>query len=255
MDGVLAKVLVVDDEIAIVEELCEHLTLHGHDCVGVHSAEAAIELFTADRGFAIVLCDLQMPGLNGIELIRELDRISGDDRLFEAIIFTGQADSQSVIQALRAGVADFYQKPIDPDAVLEALQRLEASLQKRRNDFRKLGQLNRQLQDLTASISDLYQGINDRRGSVSLAPMPFGERKDDMIPAPFDQLSPRQLAVARLVARGMTNYQIACDLGISENTVKLYVSQVLRLTHMHNRTQLALAFPQPDRSDSDTLQA
>ena len=41
--------------------------------------------------------------------------------------------------------------------------------------------------------------------------------------------------------KGQTNYQIACELGITENTVKLYVSQVLRQTHMHNRTQLALA--------------
>ena len=54
-------------------------------------------------------------------------------------------------------------------------------------------------------------------------------------------MSPRQLDVARLVGKGLTNYQIACELGITENTVKLYVSQVLRLTHMHNRTQLALA--------------
>ena len=61
------------------------------------------------------------------------------------------------------------------------------------------------------------------------------------IPAIFNQLSPRQLDVARLVGKGQTNYQIACELGITENTVKLYVSQVLRLTHMHNRTQLALA--------------
>ena len=57
----------------------------------------------------------------------------------------------------------------------------------------------------------------------------------------FKQLSPRQLDVAKLVSKGQTNYQIACDLGITENTVKLYVSQVLRLTHMNNRTQLALA--------------
>ncbi|WP_246886786.1 helix-turn-helix domain-containing protein, partial [Pseudomonas chlororaphis] len=68
-----------------------------------------------------------------------------------------------------------------------------------------------------------------------------GEVEQIEIPAIFSQLSPRQLDVARLVGKGQTNYQIACELGITENTVKLYVSQVLRLTHMHNRTQLALA--------------
>ena len=54
-------------------------------------------------------------------------------------------------------------------------------------------------------------------------------------------LSPRQVEVAQLIARGMTNYQIACELGISENTVKLYVSQVLKATNMPSRTKLAIA--------------
>ena len=76
------------------------------------------------------------------------------------------------------------------------------------------------------------------------APQSEGEAVSEEVlevPAIFNQLSPRQLDVARLVGKGQTNYQIACELGITENTVKLYVSQVLRLTHMHNRTQLALA--------------
>ena len=59
-----------------------------------------------------------------------------------------------------------------------------------------------------------------------------GEGPWQQIPTIFKQLSPRQLDVAKLVSKGQTNYQIACDLGITENTVKLYVSQVLRLTHM-----------------------
>ena len=65
----------------------------------------------------------------------------------------------------------------------------------------------------------------------------------DTIPEPFDKLSRRQLEVAQLIAKGMTNYQISCELGITENTVKLYVSQILRLTRVHNRTQLALSYP------------
>lgn len=56
-----------------------------------------------------------------------------------------------------------------------------------------------------------------------------------------NKLSRRQYEVLKLISKGMTNYQIACELGIRENTVKLYVSQILRITNMHNRTQLALA--------------
>ena len=91
---------------------------------------------------------------------------------------------------------------------------------------------------LAESIDDLYQDMETVRH-----PPPFkstvaadDEALSDLPPI-FKQLSPRQLDVAKLVGKGQTNYQIACDLGITENTVKLYVSQVLRLTHMNNRTQ------------------
>ena len=91
----------------------------------------------------------------------------------------------------------------------------------------------------------MYQDLDKVRRSPSAGLSDDGESAEEAgpveIPTIFNQLSPRQLDVARLVGKGQTNYQIACELGITENTVKLYVSQVLRLTHMHNRTQLALA--------------
>lgn len=107
-----------------------------------------------------------------------------------------------------------------------------------------LGNLNQKLQYLSDSINDLYQDLDKVRRSPAPASSEVeGEAAAEGVemPAIFNQLSPRQLDVARLVGKGQTNYQIACELGITENTVKLYVSQVLRLTHMHNRTQLALA--------------
>ena len=113
--------------------------------------------------------------------------------------------------------------------------------------IRDRGHLNQKLQFLSESIDDLYQDLDKVRRSpaTSRSEEPRGEGAGETdaieIPAIFNQLSPRQLDVARLVGKGQTNYQIACELGITENTVKLYVSQVLRLTHMHNRTQLALA--------------
>jgi len=151
-----------------------------------------------------------------------------------------------VIKALRAGFADYYQKPIDLDELLDGLQRQEVALQERQKSL-QLGHLNQKLQYLSESIDDLYQDLDKVRRNPS--PRGGAEASDDafidpdrlQIPSIFNQLSPRQLDVARLVGKGQTNYQIACELGITENTVKLYVSQVLRLTHMHNRTQLALA--------------
>ncbi len=237
------KVLVVDDQPLIVEELCEFLESSGYRCVPCESSQQAVQRFSEDPQIGLVLCDLHMPDMDGIELVQALQKIAGKQRAFEAIMLTGRADKQDVIKALRVGISDYYQKPINLNELLEGLQRQEAALEERHKNLH-LGNLNQKLQYLSESIDDLYQDLDKVRRS------PAGKTEGDAsgeeserleVPAIFNQLSPRQLDVARLVGKGQTNYQIACELGITENTVKLYVSQVLRLTHMHNRTQLALA--------------
>lgn len=237
------KVLVVDDQPLIVEELCEFLESSGYRCVPCESSQQAIQRFDDDPLIGLVLCDLHMPDMDGIELVQALQQVAGKHRAFEAIMLTGRADKQDVIKALRAGIADYYQKPINLDELLEGLKRQEAALEERQKDL-QLGTLNQKLQYLSESINDLYMDLDKARRNPSKDTdgEPLADDAGPLeIPAIFNQLSPRQLDVARLVGKGQTNYQIACDLGITENTVKLYVSQVLRLTHMHNRTQLALA--------------
>ncbi|UIN57150.1 response regulator transcription factor [Pseudomonas kribbensis] len=234
------KVLVVDDQALIVEELCEFLESSGYRCVPCGSSQEAIARFSDDLAIGLVLCDLHMPDMDGIELVQALQRLAGKSRAFEAIMLTGRADKQDVIKALRAGIADYYQKPVDLNELLDGLRRQEAVLQERHKTL-QLGHLNQKLQDLSSSIDDLYQDLDKARRGPGPAAQSLPEGDSVEMPAIFEQLSPRQLDVARLVGKGQTNYQIACELGITENTVKLYVSQVLRLTHMHNRTQLALA--------------
>jgi DNA-binding NarL/FixJ family response regulator len=241
------KILVVDDQPLIVDELSEFLENSGYSCIRCYTSLDAVERFTDDSQVGLVLCDLDMPGLNGIQLVEELKRVCGKTRVFEAIMLTGHAEKQDVIKALRAGIADYYQKPVDLNELLEGVQRQEQALYERHKSHQHLGHLNDKLKFLAASIDDIYQDLDKaRRQPLSPAEIALSTEADSEferveIPAIFGQLSPRQLDVARLVGKGQTNYQIACELGITENTVKLYVSQVLRLTHMHNRTQLALA--------------
>ncbi len=239
------KVLVVDDQPLIVEELCEFLESSGYRCVPCESSRHALQRFGEDAEIGLVLCDLHMPDMDGIELVQSMQKVAGKQRAFEAIMLTGRSDKQDVIKALRAGISDYYQKPIDLDELLEGIQRQEAALQERQKELH-LGHLNLKLQYLSESINDLYHDLDKVRRSPTPVPADDTESMaEDAVSAPipsiFNKLSPRQLDVARLVGKGQTNYQIACELGITENTVKLYVSQVLRLTHMHNRTQLALA--------------
>jgi DNA-binding NarL/FixJ family response regulator len=236
------KVLVVDNQPLIVEELSGFLQSSGYPCVSCFSSKDALEKFRHDPEIGIVLCDQDMSELSGVELVEAMKQVAGKRRLFEAIMLIDRADKQDVIKALRAGVADYYQKPVNLEEMLEGVQRQEVALQERQKSYHQLGDLNQKLQYLAASIDDLYQDLDRvRRSSLATRDDAYEADSKTDLPTLFAPLSPRQQDVARLVAKGHTNYQIGCELGITENTVKLYVSQVLRLTHMHNRTQLALA--------------
>ena len=145
------KVLVVDDQPLIVEELCEFLESSGYRCVPCESSQQAIERFSEDAEIGLVLSDLHMPDMDGIQLVQELQRISGKHRVFEAIMLTGRADKQDVIKALRAGIADYYQKPIELNELLEGVKRQDAALQAKfaplaaaltREEGRIIGELN-----------------------------------------------------------------------------------------------------------------
>ena len=115
------KVLVVDDQPLIVEELCEFLESSGYRCVPCESSQQAIQRFGEDPLIGLVLCDLHMPDMDGIELAQQLQKIAGKQRVFESILLTGRADKQDVIKALRIGIADYYQKPVDLNELLEGV--------------------------------------------------------------------------------------------------------------------------------------
>lgn len=235
-------ILIVDDEPLIVEELKEFFEHSGYRVTGCHTTEGALRAFQQDEAIGIVLSDMHMPGLTGLQLVGEFNRLARPGRLYEFAIFTGSADKQEIIQALRAGVSDYYQKPLNLDELQEGVTRLQERLEQQVREQ----QIKRRIQDLAASLHEIHSDAPNK------AAVPLPAQNDAClssspnaasIPEPFDKLSRRQLAVTQLIAKGMTNYQISCELGITENTVKLYVSQILRLTRVHNRTQLALSYP------------
>lgn len=93
--------------------------------------------------------------------------------------------------------------------MLEGIARQEVVLRERQKSL-QLGHLNQKLQYLSESIDDLYQDLDKvRRSPPSGSDSDVSELDRIEIPAVFNQLSPRQLDVARLVGKGQTNYQIA----------------------------------------------
>lgn len=236
------KILIVDDEPFIVEELVEFFSDAGLSCIGCTSSSEAIRIFHEDEHISIILSDYRMPEVNGIQLIKMLSRSKRKERVLGSILFTGDADKDDIVAALRAGISDYYSKPLDLDLLLSGVKRLQASLATQRKAL-SAQLITERLSEMTSTLLELQAGVD--RWTVEQDDDAKNTEKDlahqqQQVPG-LSLLSPRQVEVAHLIGRGMTNYQIACELGISENTVKLYVSQVLKATKMPSRTRLAIA--------------
>jgi len=117
------RILVVDDE-PVVNESCRRvLADEGYEVDTIESGRDGLERASA-RHFDLVVTDLKMPDLDGMELIRELRRQRPDTAI---VVITGYATVPSAIEAMRLGVADYIEKPFTPQQLSEAAHRAVAA--------------------------------------------------------------------------------------------------------------------------------
>lgn len=116
------KVLIVDDDPLVLEELGEGLAALGHPVRSASSANEALELFDRHAELKVIVTDIQMPNINGIELLQKLS-YKRKVRSFSAIVITGNASLDRAVAALRLQAVDFLQKPIMPEEVAHAVDR------------------------------------------------------------------------------------------------------------------------------------
>jgi len=117
--GTKLRVLLVDDDPLALSVLSSILKRDGHDVVTAADAEEAIPL-AADHPPDVVVTDLQMPGLSGIELMRKLRE---QDRDLPVIVVTGFAEVDPAIEAMRAGAHDYLLKPVNVNALRVSIER------------------------------------------------------------------------------------------------------------------------------------
>jgi DNA-binding response OmpR family regulator len=126
-----ANILVVDDEPVERQTLTDILRLEGYHVASVANGEAAVDYVRLNAVELIVL-DLRMPGMNGIEVIKVVNRVAPD---IEIILLTAHGSIESAIEALRSRVHDYLLKPASPtliiDSVARGLARRAARLQTR----------------------------------------------------------------------------------------------------------------------------
>jgi two-component system CheB/CheR fusion protein len=184
--GRLPTVFVVDDDQNLRDALQELLRQHGHPHEAYASGEAFLAADRPDREGCLVV-DAVMPGMGGIAL---LERLKTENHGMPAIMITGHGDVAMAVQAMKAGAADFLEKPIRPDELLVAIERaLE-----RAQDSQKLSAWRKAAAERIA------------------------------------RLTARERDVMDLVVQGRPNKIIAHDLGVSQRTVENHRAAVMKRT-------------------------
>jgi NarL family two-component system response regulator LiaR len=169
------------------------------------SGEEAIRL-AAEHAPDVVIVDLVMPGMDGIEVTRHVKKASPRTQI---IVLTSYHQDEHIFPAIRAGALSYLLKDVGPAELADAVRKAADG-----------------------------EAVLHPRVAARVVQELHGARQD--LPNPFTELSERELEVLRLIADGMNNADIAEALVISEKTVKSHVSNILNKLHLADRTQAAV---------------
>lgn len=202
----MIRLMLVDDHAMVREGLKSYLATETDIAVvgeagdGQQAAELAAGLQPD-----VILMDLMMPGVDGIEGTRRCLAACPETRV---IVLTSMPDDERVVPAIRAGALSYVLKDIAAEELAEAIRKAVAG----KPTLHPMAAA-RMMQELTAPI---------RRAPG------------------LDEISPRELEVLQLIGKGLSNKEIGERLFIGERTVKTHVSHLLEKTQLQDRTQLAI---------------
>ncbi|MBT2415992.1 response regulator transcription factor [Streptomyces sp. ISL-12] len=199
------KVLLVDDHQVVRRglrtflEVQDDIEVVGEAADGAEGVARATELDPD-----VILMDVKMPGMDGVEALRRLRALGHPARV---LIVTSFTEQRTVVPALRAGAAGYVYKDVDPDALAGAIRSVHAG--------------HILLQPEVAGTLLSAEGAGPGHGRAG-------------------SLTDREREVLGLIADGRSNREIARALVLSEKTVKTHVSNILMKLDLADRTQAAL---------------
>lgn len=211
------RVLIADDHPVVRRGLISLLrTEPGLELVGeAENGAEAVEL-TRSLHPDVILLDLVMPRMGGLEAISKIKQENPAARI---LVITSFADDDKVFPAIKAGALGYLLKESPPEMLVQA-------------------------------IRDVHRGESSLHPAIARKLIGELHQPPDLPPT-TEPLTQRELDVLRLVARGLTNQDIAKELVISEGTVRFHVSNILGKLHLANRTQAALYALQEGLSSLD----
>jgi two-component system, NarL family, response regulator LiaR len=198
------RVLIVDDHAVVREGLRTFLELQDGIEVAGEAADGRQAIEEAERVSPdVVLMDLVMPTLDGVEAMRELRaRVPGA----RVVVLTSFLDDERLLPAMRAGAAGYLLKNVEPRELARAIR-----------------------------LADAGEAMIDPAVAARLVEALVENRREEE-----PDLTAREQEVLELIGRGFANKRIAQELGIAEKTVKTHVSHVLAKLGVADRTQAAL---------------
>jgi len=188
------KVLVIDDDPAMRDSLTFLLDVNGFAVAAYETATAFLDHFVQNPASCII-SDIRMPGMTGLELVRKL---KSDNVSSPVILMTGHGDVALAVEAMKAGAADFIEKPFDDEVLLHAIR----------------GAMELQL------------------------PKPADDSAKVEAEARLAELSPRERDVLSGLLAGKINKVIAHELGISPRTVEVYRANLMAKTNVRSMSEL-----------------
>lgn len=202
----MIRVLIVDDH-AIVRRGIRALLSEsgGFEIVGEMANGEEAVLAAAESQPDVILMDLLMPGMDGIEATRHITRQHPDARI---LVLTSFAADNKFFPAIKAGALGYLLKDSSPE-------------------------------DLLRAIRQVHRGEPALHPTIARKLLQEIAQPVDLPPAP-EALTARELTVLRLIAQGLSNQDIADNLVIGEPTVRTHVSRILGKLHLASRTQAAL---------------
>ncbi|EEK42095.1 response regulator [Bacillus paranthracis] len=204
------KVLLVDDHTVVLKGLAFFLsTQEDIELVGEASNGKEALMKVGETNPDVVLMDLYMPEMDGVEATVCIKKEYPDVKV---IVLTSFSDQAHVLPALRAGASGYILKDVEPDQLVEAI----------RSAYKGNIQLH----------PDIANALLSQTLPV--------EEKEEEPSIQVDVLTARENEVLQLLAKGMSNKEIASVLVITEKTVKAHVSSILSKLNLSDRTQAAL---------------
>jgi DNA-binding NarL/FixJ family response regulator len=206
----MTRVLIADDDDLMRAGLAELLAgepeieVVGKATTGREAVERARRLDPD-----VVLMDVRMPDLDGIEATRELARATPRTRV---LILTTFEQDDYIFSALRAGASGFMLKRTRPEELIAAVHTLAAG-------------------------DSLLSPSVTRRVIDRMAQQPAPDLADQ---AKLDELTPRECEVLELVARGLSNREIAAELVVEESTVRSHIRRILMKLELRDRVQIVI---------------